>query len=130
MIRPRVGPAKIRNVELLYDGKPMPGAHQLLKACCTEADPENAERASQETPFVTSSTAGSVLRAGQRLELFRWRRGSFNAVRWEQLDKARFKFALSLCYCSVFDECWTVKNDSNDAKRVDACPAVAVPYVE
>ena len=125
-----VGPAKIRSVEIRYDGKPIGGGRELLKACCDPLDPETAERASAEAPFVTSSTSGRVLRAGQRLELIRWPRGTLNAKRWDQFDQARFKLAMEVCYCSVFDECWRVANDSNDAKRTKTCPAPAVPYVE
>ena len=125
-----VGPAKIRTVEVRYDGKAVGGGRDLLRACCDKPDPATAEQATAETPFVTSSTTGRVLRAGQRLDLFLWRRGAYNASRWDQLDQARLKLAMEVCYCSVFDECWTVKNDSNDAKRVDSCPSVAVPYVE
>jgi hypothetical protein len=125
-----VGPAKIRTVEVVYEGKAIKGGRDLLRACCDKPDPETEERASTETPFVTSSTAGRVLRAGQRLELFLWRRGAYDAHRWDQLDQARLKLDMQVCYCSVFEECWIVKNDSNDAQRVDSCPAVAVPYVE
>ena len=71
-----------------------------------------------------------MLRAGQTLQLLAWRRGTFNAERWDQFDKARAKLEMAVCYCSVFDECWRVRSDSNDATRTGSCPAVAVPYLE
>ena len=123
-----VGPAKIKSFEMRYRDQALKGNEALLAACCDKADP--SVPVAQRTPLVTSNVVGRVLRAGQKITLLNWRRGEDNATRWDQLDKARFDLSISICYCSVFDECWRSSPGSTEAQRVAQCPAVVLNYDE
>ncbi|AVP97588.1 hypothetical protein C7S18_10435 [Ahniella affigens] len=126
-----VGPAQIRSVKMRFDDLPIENSDALLAACCGyEASMRLGTR---EQPLVTSTSAGSVMRAGQKIELLNWQRpvpvnqaeltGQVEAAAkvWQALDATRGRIQLEVCYCSVFDECWTLRS-SADTVPTATCP--------
>lgn len=128
-----VGPAKVESFSIRYDGKPVKGWAQLIATCCL---PPGTPRDKIDLPALTDNRMISgklisrVLRASDSLTLLHLPKTDANTPLWTRLDDARFKLELGICYCSVFDECWTSDLRSTRQERVQACPVDAVPYVE
>jgi hypothetical protein len=119
-----VGPAKIESIEVKWAGHPHTDAYSFLKACCAFL-PKTAD---VEYEFIT----GRVLRAGQSANILSLPHTATDDVAWKVLNRARISRDLSVdvCYCSVFDQCWTedIVRFSLKPREVDHCAAPAVPY--
>jgi hypothetical protein len=128
-----VGPAKVESFSISYDGKPVNGWAALIAACCVPPDTPRNELnlpALTDNRMISSKLINRVLRASDSVTLLHLPKTEPNAALWNRLDEARFKLALSVCYCSVFDECWASDLRSTQQQRVKTCPVDAVPYVE
>ena len=123
-----VGPAKIQSLEVFYKGKNVKTSRELLRACCIEASEKIQEEAWKQTPILTSSVVGRVLRAGQTVPLLYWARPEKDNAVWEKLNMARFEVEKKICYCSVFDECWASDLESTQATPVKSCPVLENSY--
>lgn len=125
-----VGPAKVQTLEVWYEGKPVTNSYELMRACCMEG-PDNARvPGTKETPMLTSPASNRVLRAGQTITLLQWAKPAVDTQAWDRFNKARFRIKHKVCYCSVFDECWTSDLETTAAVPVKACPVVDKPYRE
>lgn len=126
-----VGPAKIRSVKMRYEGRSIASSDALLAACCGYQ--ETTRLSTHEAPLVTSSVVGIVLRAGQKVELLNWQRPESTEAPeskerveaskkvWRALDDSRGRIQLEVCYCSVFDECWTLMPNAETVPTA-SCP--------
>ena len=120
-----VGPAKLKTVELFWNGRAWPGAHALLKACC------GYEGTNGKSPeLTTGGVSGIVLRAGENHTFLSLPRRADNDGVWQKLDRARRQVTFRACYCSVFDECWIGTLHNLEPEPVRTCPAAKVLYVE
>jgi hypothetical protein len=115
-----VGPAKIQSVEIKVDGRPVSNPAELLTRCCDE---KHGPR------LLTSTLMGRMVRAGDTITYLDFAADS-------DTDKAR-KFAaaydderivVTACYCSVFEECWTLSSKMTAPEPVEACPIPKRPY--
>jgi len=128
-----VGPAKVESFSVSYDGTPAKGWTQLIALCCV---PDGTPRDRLDLPTLTdgrmisSKLIKRVLRASDSVTLLHLPKTEANPALRSKLDDARFKLVLSVCYCSVFDECWISDLRTTTQQPVKACPADAVPYVE
>lgn len=125
-----VGPAKIQTFEMWFEGKPVTNNYELMRACCTDIAAGQPVPGTDETPILTSSALNRVLRAGQAITLLQWAKPANHTQAWDRLNKARFGIKHRICYCSVFDECWTSDLETTKATPVKACPVVEKPYRE
>jgi hypothetical protein len=119
-----VGPAEIRSMEVTVDGRPVSNLSELLKACCTARD---------YSGLTTSTLLGRMLRPGEEVNYISLKPTAATIEAATQLDEARQKnrIAATLCYCSVFDECWTAT--STGAVRpvtVKQCPVPKTQYAQ
>jgi hypothetical protein len=122
-----VGPARLRTLEVLVDGKPVPSSTELMRHAARLRPQESFDRGDAYTVPV----GGRVLRAGEDITFLRWHHTEKADPVWRALDDARFgRIVMRACFCSVFDECWTSRSDQPDASPVDRCPVVAAPYGE
>ena len=110
-----VGPARLKQLEFLYDGKPMESPRKFLQACCGDV-PE------RPTPF-TSSKFEVVLRPGEATKFIRLVKRPDNLAVWDRLEVERWKVAVRACYCSIFDDCWVMDSRKQDPESIAACPA-------
>jgi hypothetical protein len=117
-----VGPARLKQLEFVYDGKPMATPRSFLQQCC--GDP-----ASNPTPFM-SSNFETVLRPGENIRFIRLVKKPDNAVLWDRLEVERWKVAVRACYCSIFDDCWVLDSRKPDPVPVKACPADWARFAE
>lgn len=114
-----IGPARLRGVRVLYDGKFAANSVALLHICCELNDgPVNT---------VTSGTRGRVLKAGDEITLMRFPKGGLSSDKiWQRFNHERFKVKVQACYCSVLDDCWNFDSTRMDPERVASCPELSV----
>ena len=108
-----IGPARVRHVEVRYEGKVY---EQLDELILNTIGPENAF---SYDLYSTSDPTQSVLSPDEQVLLF--------GVPWEPrtrllVDRWSGTVEVTLCYCSVYDECWRAHLDSGDPEPVEACP--------
>lgn len=111
-----VGPARVKSVQVLYDGQPMADAASLLKACCG---------ATGERVLTVTSHPERVLVPGEEMTFLRYDEKTAEPDVWAALNRERFTVRLLACYCSVLDDCWVRDSTLDDPQPVAACPVVA-----
>ncbi len=85
------------------------------------------ERVSKLDPtasFVSQQISGSLMRSGDDRTVFDWPKpaeGSLALGAWETLNKTRFGFHGSACYCSMFDECRVTDFSEKKPRVVESC---------
>ena len=119
-----VGPAKVEAIEMFWRGRPMATNLALLRACCGAIVPGPHFGHGLQTNTVSPG----VLVAGQSVSFLVLPRSPEVAGVWDALDRARGEITYHVCYCSVFDECWTTGAVSLHPARVKACPAAAPAF--
>ncbi|GAA4710515.1 hypothetical protein H9L13_01840 [Sphingomonas lutea] len=110
-----IGPAEIRSVQVLVDGKPVSSYGQILRECCGIRDYSNVS---------TSTLLGRMIRPGAAIQYINMTSSGSERDRAFLVDRARQadRIETRLCYCSVFDECWTVTSRGmSPPARVDQC---------
>jgi hypothetical protein len=121
-----VGPAKIESAELTWKGVSYRSSREFLEACCNLAP-------ASDTPFDFSAFASYVLRPGEQVQFLQFSRAADPAV-FSALQRAIFSpdLQLTVCYCSIFDECWhgDLTTLNLKPKHVDACVVPKVPFDE
>lgn len=117
-----VGPAQIRSVGVSVLGKPVSDVGELLAACC----------GGKRGHVSTSTLFGRMLRAGDTITYLDFGPASDTEVAREFISALMTdRIVVDLCYCSVFDECWTQSSKgqgSNAPKRVGVCPVREPQY--
>ncbi len=112
-----LGPAKIVGVRVLVDGKPVKRWLEVM---------HRFEFTGNEG-FAFSTLNGSVLPPGEVSEVFIAADSETSrAMFTEFLSEKKHKFSMSVCYCSVLDDCWLAMSDAPKlADRnvpIDRCP--------
>jgi hypothetical protein len=107
-----IGPARIQSIHMNFDAQPVKNWFELLVAVHPKAI----------YSYTQSHVGGRVIRAGDAIEAL--------LVRGELGDSLQMKVATRLratiCYCSVYNECWNYMEDfAGGAYRepADACEA-------
>jgi len=119
-----IGPARLRSVQLSWQGKPAADLAALVALCCTAQDAPSLPKLDF---WRSGDLRGYMLAAGQSVNLYAWPE-ALGDPRWARLNALRAQVGLEVCYCSVFDECYVRDSGRREPTRVGACPAPAVPY--
>lgn len=115
-----LGPALVRSVIVTVDGRRVRTWGALLQASL-RVDSVALQARLGRTRFVTSSVwRGTVLLPGSTTELARVEPGPFAADVRGALNDARVR--LRVCYCSMYDDCWTSDSGQIEPARVPRCP--------
>jgi hypothetical protein len=117
-----VGPADVRSVSVTVDGRPVANMKELIKACCSGPG---------DTQIASATLLNRMVQAGQTLEYVMAFGLAANSPAGKALIKASAtdRIVTSICYCSVFEECWVNSSSRGSRpKRVAACPIPAVQY--
>lgn len=109
-----VGPARLKQLEFLYGGRPMETPRKFLQACCGDSP-------DRPTPFM-SSKFEVVLRPGETTRFIRLVKRPDNLAVWDRLEIERWNVAVRACYCSIFDDCWVMDSRVADPQPVKVCP--------
>jgi hypothetical protein len=108
-----VGPAKIENIAVTLDGKPMKTWRDVLLAFGFKG----------EMRVSTTTFSGDVIPPSLNRET------AISAIRINQADAAAtFKaavkrFTMDICYCSVYDDCWVAHWQNPKVEAVARCEA-------
>ena|SRR5580693_1742983 len=123
-----VGPAKLKTLELFYDGAPLSSARDLLRRCCgLSPDPATAGRQLPRT-FSWSLVDDSVIRPGEETPVIQVHRPPGAMEIPDRLSASLLGISFRACYCSVFDECWVSDLRSTRTRPVRQCDAPAHPF--
>jgi hypothetical protein len=131
-----VGPARIAEVVVTVDGKPVPDFNTLVDHCCAPGLLLAAKRGTKEfdglrnNEVVLSTLRDRMIRPGEAVDAFVWRNTPENDALVDRLQNAfsSGRVAASVCYCSVFEDCWTRTNNDRRPAPVKECPIAQVPY--
>jgi hypothetical protein len=129
IINSGVGPAVLKSFIVEYDGKRMHGFVELLQACC---DMPRVTDIGALLPlgFLGESRPVGVIRARDRVVLFKFMRNPENIAILDGIAAARDRVKFHACYCSIVGECWISDLRSLDPQPVEACKASPDDYVE
>lgn len=117
-----VGPAQIRSVVITVDGRPVANLKELMDACCGGRD---------DTRVLSSTLLHRMIRVGETLEYVLITGMNAEMPAAQALSRANNmgRVVTTICYCSVFEECWINASHGMDRpKRVEACPMPKVLY--
>jgi hypothetical protein len=116
-----VGPARIETLALSADGVPLASLGELVSAIV-----KRSGQTKFSAKLSVESAVGSLVGAGRELRLV-----SFDfpdaAVWYAPALATAEKLSIQVCYCSVFDECFTVESGKRPA-RVRECVKPKVPF--
>jgi len=112
-----VGPALLKEVEFLYDRRPMRDPIEFIQHCCAVA----AKAAAKNLTFTTDRVDG-VLRPGEKRKFIRLAQTEQNKPLWNKLNEERWKVVTRGCYCSIFDDCWVFDSRTEQPSEVKNCP--------
>ncbi|WP_447724010.1 hypothetical protein [Sphingomonas koreensis] len=110
-----VGPALLGPIEIRYQGKPVRDPRDLLTKCCG-LTPDMRFNLS------TSPASGIALPARDSTYFLRVAETPENKAIWNRFETERWKLQVRSCYCSIFDECWTIEGSQAKPTPVAQCP--------
>jgi hypothetical protein len=130
-----VGPARIAEVTMTVNGKPVPDFNTLVDRCCAPGLLQVKRgtkqfRGIRNGEVIMSKLRDRMIRPGESVDAIQWPITAANRPIVEKL-KADLESPIvnaSLCYCSVFDECWTRSDEDRRPVAVKQCPIASVPY--
>jgi hypothetical protein len=134
-----VGPAQIARVEILLKGQRLGNEEALLLDCCVDGATREERRATLRglttqghLMAFTSTLDGAALTPGQKRVLFEFERPMEHSPAlavWDRLDRIRDELDLTVCYCSVFDDCWSTRAHGyrQASEPVRSCPSGSEP---
>ncbi len=118
-----VGPAKIESLEVLFEGKPMNDARQLLNTMLNRATEPPHPR------ILTSDLVHGVLAARETIAFVDFSPAQdYSPEDYAAIHNGIEKVTIMSCYCSVFDECWMADTAQTRPTKVKACPISLHPF--
>jgi hypothetical protein len=113
-----VGPARVRWVEITYDGHRVDDSAQLLDRCCAR------EKRASGRPVVTTTSGihPRVVGPDEWITFFRMPREGNDPAAWSALERGLPKIVMRACYCSVLDACWMLDSRESEPKPAARCP--------
>ena len=131
-----VGPARIAEVTMIVNGQPVPDFNTLLDRCCApgllQASVSGAKqfRGLRNGEVVMSKLRDRMIRPGDSVDAIEWPVTPANQPIIDKVKAALLSPAanLSICYCSVFDDCWTRTDEDRRPTPVKQCTPAAIPY--
>jgi hypothetical protein len=122
-----VGPAKLKSLEVFFDGAPVTSDLDLLRHCCGLRN-ETIKAQLPPGGIYRSVADETVLRPGEDNAVLRISRPKTGSQVAERLSEGLLRVTFRACYCSVLDECWRSDLRSTRTQAVRACPAPDHPF--
>lgn len=122
-----VGPAIIKSAAMRYRGEDYYSSADLFEACC----PEEWERFKSEVLAVesedrdihlSSPLVNAIIPGQTDYRFLSIEEHEAGKDFWHKLDKERWSLRLSICFCSLLDECYLTE-EVGLYTEVDQCPA-------
>ena len=110
-----IGPARIRDVRVTIDGDPVKTWSDVIRALGGDTLPKGLR-------YTQSQITGRTLPPGDPMTVFELTDGPTS----ERINASIGRFDMTLCYCSVFDECWVSRySELREPEPVAECRAGA-----
>ncbi|MEM1439401.1 MAG: hypothetical protein AAF545_12950 [Pseudomonadota bacterium] len=110
-----IGPARIRDVRVTIDGEPVKTWGDAIRELGGDALPKGLR-------YTQSQITGRTLPPGDPMTVFELTDADTSA----RLNASMERFDMSLCYCSVFNECWVSRyRELGEPEPVPECRAGA-----
>lgn len=113
------GPARIVWFEARYKDKSLP----TFGALGDIVKPQGA----LTMTMLSTPIASTLMTAGEERDIFVWNKPPdidlIGVETWKRVDAARWELEVEVCYCSLFDECWTTYAKADVPKPVARCDA-------
>jgi hypothetical protein len=117
-----VGPAHEESLRVTVDHRPVTSFRDLVVASLGPTEGPKTYRTFHQTKtLVRNNVRKRFIPAEETQPVFRLPRTPENAQAWDLLEQQQSRWNVSYCYCSVFDECWTVRKEDSDSKPVKQC---------
>ena len=119
-----VGPAKIQSLEVFYKGKPTPNPRTLIHAIL------GTSATGVVVHYIDSSVVGNVLSSKETVTFLSLKDKTIKPEYLKQLSEANKYIGFKTCYCSVFDECWTltIVDSLAPPQPIKTCPIPKTPF--
>jgi hypothetical protein len=109
-------------LRVTVDSRPVKTFTELLVASLGPNEGHKARQVFHQThTLVRNNVPKRFIPAGQSQLVFQVPRTPQNAHWWDLLANQQPRWNVSFCYCSVFDECWAMRSEFDEAKRVKQC---------
>lgn len=118
-----VGPALLGPIEIRYQGQPVRDPADLLRKCC-------GLQANGGLNLSTSPSSRIVARPGEEIKFMQVAETPTSKALWNRFETERWKLQVRSCYCSIFDECWTIEGSQAKPRPVAQCPTDWVQFRE
>jgi hypothetical protein len=120
-----VGPAKVEDLEVFYQGVPQPGPTALVNAILKISGKEIHG-------YINSYVQGVVLSAKEEVNFLDFNVNSYSPEQYTTLRRAISTLQFRACYCSVLDQCavFDSRKDPRRPETVKACPIPDTPFEE
>jgi len=119
-----VGPASIKSLNITYKNESYHNIYQVLKACCASEYEKFIQKVNMDMSqggYITSSVVNRIIPAQEEIQFYRLYDGEISHALWQKLNTERSDIKVSICYCSLLDECYiTTKN--REVESVQSCP--------
>ncbi len=120
-----VGPAIIKTVTFVYSDQLFHSAGEFLEACCEQElldfkSSDNFDDAPIESQIYTSVISNIVLPMNSKANILALQKYDINQALWNKINTERFKLKVSVCYCSLLDNCYQTK-EAGIINEVKSC---------
>lgn len=130
-----VGPARIAEVTMMVNGRPVADFNTLVDHCCAPGL-LHAQRGSKQFrgiksgEVILSKLRDRMIRPGEAVDAFRWPITPANQSVVQHLKAALATDSVNtaVCYCSVFEDCWIRTDEDRRPVPVRQCTPAAIPY--
>ena len=131
-----VGPARIAEVVMLVHGRPVPDFNTMVDQCCApgllqaKVGGQKQLRGMRNGEVVLSTLRGRMIRPGEAVDAFAWPMTDANKGLVQKVNAAVASddVDMSICYCSVFNDCWVRTDHDRRPMPVKQCPVASLPY--
>jgi hypothetical protein len=117
-----VGPAHEESLRVTVDHRPVKSFRDFVVASLGPNEGPRAYQVFHQTQtLIRNSVPKRFIPAEETQPVFKVPRTPENAEAWDLLYQQQSRWDVEYCYCSVFDECWTVRQEGVDARPVKQC---------
>jgi len=113
-----VGPAHEQSLRVRVGDRYVTSVGELIAA---SLGAEQAAEVESALNPIKNQVRKRFIPGGGQQQVFSMKRTEENAHYWDLLNVKRGNWDIELCYCSVFEECWQVRNAFADPEPIAAC---------
>ena len=121
-----VGPALIKSMDFSYKNKPYKNLIHIFKACCNKEYEDFLSIVTMdfsEGGYITSPIVNTILPAQEEIKFYQLYDGNRSHALWEKLNVERDYIDISICYCSLLDECYQTAGNGQ-VNAIQSCPVI------